>query len=149
MSRLVRFIATGFYSGYAPVMPGTAGSLLALILFLLIPGFRGIWLILAVLLFFFIGVWVSGLIEKSEGKDPSIVVIDEITGMWLVFIALPADLHWGWAAGGFMLFRIFDVLKPFPVNRSQRLPGGWGIMIDDVLAAAYTQICLRILMALF
>jgi len=149
MNRLVRFIATGFYSGYTPVMPGTAGAFLALIIFLLIPGFRGIWLVLAVIFFFFIGVWASGQVEKSEGKDPSIVVIDEIAGMWLTFITLPADLHWGWAAGGFILFRIFDVFKPFPVNQSQNLPGGWGIMIDDVLAAVYAHICLRILMILF
>jgi phosphatidylglycerophosphatase A len=132
-----------------PVMPGTAGAFLALIVYFLLPGFRGVWLMAAAGLTFFIGVYVSGREEDEGGKDPSFVVIDEIDGMWLTLAGLPPGLHWLWPAAGFVLFRIFDVLKPFPVNRSQALPGGWGIMIDDILAALYSIICLRIALILF
>jgi len=150
MKRLSRLIATVFYIGYSPVVPGTAGSLAALFLFLVLPGLRGPALYGAILASFTAGVWASGEVERQEKKkDPSCVVIDELAGMWLTFAALPAGLRWIWFAGGFVLFRIFDILKPFPVNRSQALKGGWGIMIDDILAAVYAQAVLRLFLFVF
>lgn len=80
-------------------------------------------------------------VERLEHrKDPSLVVIDEVAGMWLSMIGWP--LTWGWLAAGFLLFRLFDVWKPFPIRRVEAWPGGWGVMADDVLAAVYVQCCL-------
>ena len=82
------------------------------------------------------------MIEKERGKDPGLVVIDEFVGQWLALFCLPRAI--AIYIIGFALFRLFDIWKPFPVNRIQSLPGGWGIMLDDVLAAIYTNLCLHL-----
>ena len=124
---------------------GTVGSGVALVLFVALPFLRGIVLAAFIVVGFFVGVWASEEVEKEEGKDPSIVNIDEIIGMWIALIFLPSSLSIAWYVAGFFLFRAFDIVKPFPVGRSQRLKGGWGIMMDDLLAGLYTQIVLRLL----
>ncbi len=142
---LIYGIGTGLGSGYAPVAPGTAGSLLAIILFALIPFNSSGWLG-AISFFFFVGVLVSNIIEKEKGNDPGLVVVDEIVGQWIALLFLPV---YGWKVllASFLLFRLFDIWKPFPINRSQNLEGGWGIMIDDVLAGIYANLVLQILFA--
>lgn len=149
MKILCRMLSTGFYTGYTPIAPGTVGSVFSLVLFVLIPGFRDITLFIITLGIFFLGVFVAGEVEKSDGPDPSIVNIDEIVGMWISIIFLPGDLSWIWLIAAFLIFRLFDILKPFPVNVSQRLPGGWGVMIDDILAGIYTNLVLRIFIYIF
>ena len=132
------FLATGFGAGLLPRAPGTWGSLLAVGL---AWGIVHLWGTLAlaagVVLAFAVGVWVSGVcIEKYGGEDPKQVVIDEIAGQWAVLLFVPLDLiHYG---VGFVLFRVFDIFKPWPVSWADReIKGGLGVMADDALAAAY------------
>ena len=139
---LVYTLGTGFGSGYAPIAPGTAGSLLALIIYFLFPLNSFYWLTISIMLFF-AGVWAGFKIEKDKGEDPGLVVIDEMVGQWLTVLFLPPTLVT--LLTGFILFRLFDIFKPYPVNKSQKLKGGWGIMIDDVLAGIYATIILHAL----
>lgn len=141
---MIYTIGTGLGTGYSPVAPGTAGSLLAVVLFLLWPQGSFFWLVMA-LIFFAIGVPVATHIEKERGEDPSLVVIDEVVGQWLALIFLPV-ISWKIAVAAFLLFRFFDVWKPFPIDHSQQLKGGWGIMVDDVLAGVYANLVLQIVL---
>ena len=138
------FIATGCYSGYLPKAPGTWGSLVGLLLFFLLHTLS-LEIYLAVLAgLFVIGTFAAGEAEKIvDHKDPGLVVIDEIVGMLITMIAIPATpLAMGL---GFILFRIFDIWKPFPVNFfDQRFHGGLGIMLDDVMAGIYSLIILQL-----
>ena len=139
------FIATGFYSGYLPKAPGTWGSLVGLLLFFLLHTLS-LEIYLAVIAgIFVIGTFAAGEAEKIMAhQDPGLVVIDEIVGMLITMIAVPATPLT--MALGFILFRIFDILKPFPVNFfDQRFHGGLGIMLDDVMAGIYSLIILQVL----
>jgi len=152
--RLARLIATGLATGYSPVAPGTAGSLLALMALWLLPPVNAVFFVSALGPLFLLGVWASSRVEAEEvrkgGKhDPSIVNVDEIMGMGLSVAFLPASMSRIWLVAGFLLFRLFDIVKPFPANRSQRLPGGWGIMMDDVIAGIYANAVLRVLVRIF
>ncbi|MFQ5827528.1 MAG: phosphatidylglycerophosphatase A [Candidatus Methylomirabilia bacterium] len=130
------FIATAGGVGYVPVVPGTAGSLLALAILWIVP-FSPLGLALALLVLTILGGWASGRAERLLGrKDPNLVVVDEVAGMFLSVIALPRELVLFLSA--FVLFRLLDILKPFPASRSESLPGGLGIMLDDLIAGAYT-----------
>jgi phosphatidylglycerophosphatase A len=156
----VRCIATGLYTGYIPWASGTFGSLLGLLL-LLIPGAPGALFIL-IPLGFVIGVYSAGQIARAEGNrlnrtavavratfqggghiqpDPSIVVIDEIVGMWIALAGVQPGATAFIAA--FVLFRLCDVLKVQPARWLERLPGGWGIMLDDVAAGLYANVLTR------
>jgi phosphatidylglycerophosphatase A len=89
-----------------------------------------------------LGIWASGYAERVYGeKDPHRVVIDEIAGFFVAVFLLPWD--WRWIGAAFFLFRLFDVWKPWPIRRLQALPGGWGIMVDDLLAGTYTGLLLH------
>ncbi len=141
-----RFVATGFFSGYIPKAPGTAGSMVA-VAFFLIPGFSNIWkLIPASILLFCIGGLVADKMEKKFGQDPSIVTVDEIVGMWISMWFIPFTYVNLLLA--FIIFRVLDILKPYPAGIIDQRPGGWNIMLDDVVAALYTnaiiQVALRI-----
>ncbi len=128
-------IATGFGSGYSPLAPGTAGSILALLIAYFAGGRWPILLIL-IAVFFLLGVVSSTFVEKdSQKEDPAIVVVDEMVGMWISLFFMPFSLKIYVIA--FVLFRVFDILKPFPIDHSQKFSGGWGIMIDDVIAGIY------------
>ena len=140
---IVRTLATGFYSGYSSVAPGTAGTIVAFILYLFIPHFRGNILLVVTIITVIIGVWVSGEVEKSDGHDAQIIVIDEMAGMWLSLLFLPSSPGLAWLIIPFILFRLFDIFKPYPINRSQDLPGGWGVMADDVIAGIMANILTR------
>ena len=137
------WIATCGGVGYFPVAPGTAGSAVGIVLVAALGRADvapvGSWVLLAAaaLSIFFVGVWAGGRAEKFFGRtDPGHVVIDEVAGQLITFLARP-DASWKWLLAGFVLFRFFDVVKPFPARRAERLPGGWGIMTDDVLAGLY------------
>jgi phosphatidylglycerophosphatase A len=95
-------------------------------------------------LFFLLGTWSAALMEKDLGTDPPQVVVDEMVGYWIAMLAL--DRSWALVVIGFFIFRIFDILKPFPVRRAERLPSGWGIMADDALAGIYTNLVLRLIL---
>lgn len=134
------FLAFGLGSGLSPKAPGTAGSLAALILavpLVALPLWAGLGV---VLLAFWLGVYLCGATSKRLGvRDHGGIVWDEFVGMWLVLLFVPFELLWWLAAFG--LFRLFDVLKPWPILwLDRRVGGGFGIMIDDVLAAVYALV---------
>jgi phosphatidylglycerophosphatase A len=143
MKRIIIYlIATGFGSGYAPVASGTAGSLFALILFILFPLDSFIWLGI-ICLTFITGIWAASIVEADTEKDPKIVVVDEIAGQWIALIFLPES--YGIYIAAFFLFRFFDIVKAYPANKLEALPAGSGIMMDDVVAGIYTNIVLQLI----
>ncbi len=142
LKKIAYIIATGFGSGYSPLMPGTAGSFIALMIFILVPLDNVSWLIIC-LIVFFTGIWAAQIVEKEHGKDPGLVVIDEFVGQWISLLFLPRIFLVFIAA--FIIFRILDILKPFPANDSQKLAHGWGIMIDDVIAGIYTNAIIQLI----
>jgi phosphatidylglycerophosphatase A len=143
-SFVVRVFASGFFTGYAPFAPGTAGSALALLLYF-IPGFEHPIVIVTVCFFtFVVGIKVSDQMETHYGHDPRPVVIDEILGMWLSLLMHPKSLMLALTA--FLLFRIMDIVKPFPARRLDRMRGGLAVMLDDVVAAIYTNLIVHFMM---
>ncbi len=145
LDRTAHVLASGFGSGHSPIVPGTAGSAVGALLFLPLVG-RGLgWQVAAATLVFFLGVAASARVARRRGQeDPSVVVIDEIVGQWITYIALPFTLTS--ALVGFVLFRIMDVVKPWPARQFEALPGGWGIMTDDVMAGLYANLALRLVL---
>jgi phosphatidylglycerophosphatase A len=142
-----KLIATVFFSGYSPFAPGTAGSLVALLIYL-IPGFENSFVLVPlVVLFFFTGVYTSSHVEKIIGHDPSIVVIDEMVGMWISLLFLPKT--WIVCIAAFLLFRIFDIFKPPPARQFEHFRGGWGIMLDDIVAGIYANVSTQLFLFLF
>lgn len=144
------WLASGFGIGLSPRAPGTVGSIAALL-----PWWFGLqhlaWpLYLAVLVVAFaIGVWSANwVIAQTRIEDPSVVVWDEFIGQWIALMMAPAG--WQWMVAGFVLFRLFDIAKPWPVSwADQKLHGGMGAMLDDVLAGAYAFLGLQGLVWLF
>lgn len=139
-------MATGGGAGYSPVAPGTAGSAVALVLLWAIP-LSTLGLAIAVGVVTVVGTWAAGRVEAAgTKKDPGIIVIDEVAGMALSVLAVPRTP--AVLLAGFVLFRLFDVVKPFPANRSQALPGGPGVMADDLIAGVYALLVLVVARAL-
>lgn len=136
-------IATFGGVGFVPRAPGTAASVVAALIFWFIAGTAPGVRILLIIGLFFIGVWSGEAVERqSEMRDPGYVVIDEVVGMWITLLVV-THTFWGFLFG-FSLFRIFDIVKPAPVNQLQNVRGGWGIMLDDVAAAIYAAIIFQI-----
>ncbi len=140
---LKKLIATLFFSGYAPIAPATVGSALVAVIYFFFCSFLGVveWLIVLTTIFF-MGVYVAHGMEREWGKDPGQVVIDEAVGYLLTVAFLPHSL--GMAIVGFFLFRVLDIVKPPPARRLERLPGGWGIVVDDVVAGIYGNLLLQV-----
>ena len=143
---LVKVFASGLFSGYFPVASGTVGSLVGLAIYFL-PGFEGPYFIMpASFAVFLLGVRASDLMEAYYGHDPAEVTIDEVLGMWVSLFLLPKSLSIAVAA--FLVFRVMDIVKPFPARRFDRLSGGFGIMMDDVVAGLYANIVIHLLLAI-
>jgi phosphatidylglycerophosphatase A len=140
------FVATCGYLGYAPVAPGTFGSAAGLLVFAAVraSGSTGVELATIAVLFA-IGVW-SGTVAEHHfgGIDPAPVVMDEVVGMLITLALLPVNTTG--AIVGFLVFRAFDVVKPWPSGRFEKLPGGLGVMADDGMAAVYGNLVMRALM---
>ncbi|AAM71582.1 MAG TPA: phosphatidylglycerophosphatase A [Chlorobaculum sp.] len=142
---LGRIFGSAFGIGYVPFAPGTFASGAAALLYLYIPTIRELPLLaLLIALSIVLGVWAGGAMEKEYGEDPSQAVIDEVAGQWISLFAIPFSPLAVLLA--FIFFRLFDVLKPGIVDRAQHLPGGWGIMADDVLAGILANLLLRLVM---
>lgn len=144
MMRLALFICTFGYVGYFPVAPGTAGSLAGLAVYGLLraAGATPLVDLVVVAALFAAGTWSGTLAERHfGGTDPGAGVIDEVVGMLVTLWALPAT--WSLCVIGFLVFRVLDVVKPWPAGRLETLHGGLGMMSDDVMAAAYANLCLR------
>ena len=128
--------ATWFGCGFAPKAPGTAGTLGAIPLYLAIsPHGRG-WVAFAAFVATAVGIWAASGVARELGReDPQIVVVDEVAGFLVTMIPV-ARASWQAVLIGFLLFRVLDMVKPWPIRRFERLPGGWGIVLDDVAAGA-------------
>jgi len=139
-------VATAFGSGYSPIAPGTAGSLVGLALFWPLSRLSGEAQAAALAVVFFGGVAAStDLARRMGAHDPGQVVVDEVAGMWASLLLVP------WSASsaiiGFVLFRVMDVVKPYPARSLESLPRGWGIMADDMMAGLYANLTLRLIRA--
>jgi len=158
-STFLLWIAQGFGTGRIPIAPGTFGSVLGLLWFMALLAGGRFWLLLVgILAGLGFSVWACGVAEKElQQKDPGSVVLDEIAAVPVCFLVVMAvaaprmsglpDVtyfitghHWLWLVAIFAAFRFFDVVKPWPIRQSQSLPGGWGITIDDLLAAIYVNL---------
>ena len=131
-------IASGAGAGYSPVAPGTAGSLVAAVGLWLIPfSSVGLWAALAAVVV--AGIWASHRVEEVLGrKDPGVIVIDEVAGMMVAVLLLPRTP--GVLLCAFLLFRFFDIWKPFPAREAEALRGGFGVMLDDLIAGVYALV---------
>jgi phosphatidylglycerophosphatase A len=148
VTRLAVFLATAGYAGYFPIAPGTVGSAVGLLVYAIVwaAGSRVLEGSLIVVLFA-AGVWASSSAERFfGGTDPGPIVIDEVVGMLMTLAFIPVGLSG--AIAGFVLFRIFDVIKPYPAARFEKLHGGLGVMADDAMAAVYANLALRVLSAI-
>lgn len=146
MTRLAVFLATAGYCGYFPVAPGTVGSAAGLVVYLIVWWAQSpvleVGLIAAL---FAVGVWAGTIAERYFGGiDPGPIVLDEVVGMLITLAFVPVGI--GGAVAGFFLFRLFDVIKPFPARRLESLHGGLGVMADDAMAAVYANISLRVVL---
>jgi phosphatidylglycerophosphatase A len=139
-------LATFFGAGYSPVAPGTAGSLAAIPLLVLLRMTTPAWVEAACgVILLGAGVWSASAAERLLScEDPGPVVIDEVVGMLVTMFAVP--LTWPTVVAGFLAFRVMDITKPFPARRLERLGGGWGIMADDVAAGVYAHLALRVVL---
>lgn len=160
------FFATAGGVGYIPKAPGTFGSLVGALVFWLLSRnplvsfadthdgpirelIPGVLAIIASLALAIGGVLVAGQVAKySAKKDPQFAVIDEVSGQFFTYLFALAPANWKYLLLGFILFRVFDIWKPFPVRQAESLPGGWGIMADDWMAAVYAAIGLWIARAM-
>ena len=140
---LVTLFGSFFYTGFFVFAPASFASLVWLLLYLFIPG--GSWLVSpsSLVILTPIAIYLSWEMERYYGEDASEIVIDEFVGMQVTFFAMDPSISVGIA--GFILFRIFDILKPFPVGELQKLKGGLGVVADDVLAGIYARIVLYLL----
>jgi phosphatidylglycerophosphatase A len=138
LDRILTVVATGGFAGYAGIIPGTVGSLVGLLLYLPLTPSPVLVRVVAAVAVFFLGVFASSRMEEIwRIKDPKPVVIDEIVGMWVSLLFVPHNV--AYFLGAFVLFRLFDVVKPFPARQAELLKGGWGIMLDDVVAGIYAS----------
>lgn len=135
-----KLISTGLGTGLSPFAPGTVGSFLALLIYF-IPGFNELYVMIPSIVIFFVwGTYSADRMEKAYGHDPSRVVIDEIVAVWISLLFLPKRLFLAIAA--FFIFRILDIIKPFPANYFDKRNGGISIMMDDVVCGVYTNLLL-------
>lgn len=137
------FLALGLGSGLSPKAPGTAGTLVAVPLYLLLQGLPLWGYMLMLVATFLLGVWLCEVTARNLGvHDHPGIVWDEFVGYWLTMAAAPQG--WQWVVLGFVLFRLFDIAKPWPIRQAdRRLGGGFGIMFDDVLAGIYAWLVLQ------
>lgn len=155
MNLLARIISTGLGIGYFPIAPGTIGALAILILYWISPEISAWQLLIILSSLSAIGIFSATITEKEMkeklgpemGNDPSIIIIDEMIGMLIALIAIPKTTLFIIVA--FILFRIFDIMKPFPVHQAEKLPSGWGIVFDDVIAGIYANILIQIGILIF
>ena len=146
-----KIIATGFGSGYSPIAPGTAGALVGCLMLWALQHFFPLYflgkmawvgLLALILIFFFLGVKSANVLEAEWGHDPSKIVVDEMVGVWTAMLFVPFNLLNLTVA--FVLFRIFDIWKPLGIRRMEKLKGGWGVMMDDVLAGVYSLVVIHL-----
>ncbi len=141
---LLAMFGSWFFTGYFPIAPATVTSLVVMPMAFLLARWKPWWQLLPIVVFFIVGVPAATRLERVWGHDPARVTIDEVVGALATFFMNPVSI-WGLGVG-FLLWRFFDIIKlPF-VDRAQRLPGGWGIMMDDLLAGVCANLALRLIL---
>ena len=145
----VHLLAFGLGSGLAPWAPGTAGTVVAVLLYLLLPDMAWPLYLLFILIAFALGIWLCDRTSKDLGvHDHGGIVWDEFVGYWITMFMAPAG--WTWIIGGFLLFRLLDILKPWPIKWADtNVKGGLGIMLDDVIAGIMAALCMQAVALLF
>ena len=142
-----RIIGSGLFTGYAPKASGTFGSFIALLIFL-IPGFENpALMIFLISLCILIGVPIAVKFEKVYGEDPAQYTLDEFIGMWITLLFIPKKIWFILAA--FFIWRAFDIIKPFPVNKLESFKNGWGVILDDVMAGIYSFIVIQLIVYVY
>lgn len=142
---LAKLLGTGFGTGYLRYATGTFGSLLAALLYWFVPTLsEPATLLGAIVVGFALGIWSSSILEAEYGRDPKEATIDEVVGQWIALLFLPKTFIA--VALAFTTFRLFDIIKPEPVNKLQKLPRGWGVMMDDVMAGIYANFACQLLL---
>jgi phosphatidylglycerophosphatase A len=166
----VALAVTTFGVGYLPLAPGTWGSMVGVVIYLSAEWFNiyvgisilrlsqptdsflawmAVFILISLLLFSFAGIWASGRATELLGNsDPPEAVVDEVMGQLITFLFIPFGVPWPFILTGFLLFRLFDVWKPYPIDSLQVLPGGIGVCADDILAGVYAGTCLSVIYAL-
>jgi phosphatidylglycerophosphatase A len=148
MTTLAVLLATAGGLGRVPVAPGTAGSAVGLALYFATINLPAVSQVLLCLSLIALGTWASGVAARYFGsKDPGAVVIDEVAGQLVTLLLIPLSMTG--AVVGFLIFRLFDIVKPWPADRLEALPGGLGVMADDLMAALYGHLVLRIALFAF
>jgi phosphatidylglycerophosphatase A len=148
LDRVALWVATGLGSGYSKLAPGTAGSAVGVLLFLPLSGRAWPVQLGATIVLTIVGTLAAQRVATLLArKDPGLVVVDEVAGQWITFVSLPFTPPV--AIAGFLLFRVMDVVKPWPARALERLPGGLGIMADDVAAGIYAQLVVRVGLAIW
>jgi phosphatidylglycerophosphatase A len=144
--KIVEMIATAGYIGRLPMAPGTFGSAIGLLIYFIMPSLPQAFIFLGLIGFVLFSIWIAGEAEKVlAAKDPGCIVIDEVAGMLVTFFALPQTVFIG--ISGFLIFRLLDILKPFPVKfMEKKCPGGIGVVMDDVIAGLMSNALLHILL---
>ncbi len=143
-----KLFGTGLGTGYLRYATGTFGSLLAVLLYWFVPKLsEPVILLSAIVISFVLGVWSSSVLEKEYGHDPKEATIDEVVGQWIALLFLPKTFLA--MALSFSIFRLYDIIKPEPANRLQKLPRGWGVMMDDVMAGIYANLTCQVLLWIF
>lgn len=139
-----KLIGSGFFTGYIPFASGTFGSLAGLIIYF-IPGFEKSYILIPIIIVtFIVGIIIGNKFEKVYGKDPAQCTIDEVMGMWISLILIPKTILNALVC--FFIWRIFDIIKPYPARDLEKLNGGLGIMIDDFVAALYTLVSVHLIL---
>ena len=148
MRRLGVVLATAFGAGYWPIAPGTAGSAVGALVYLATLSWPLVWQGALIVVVSLAGIWAGGVAARHFGReDPGQVVIDEVAGQLVTFFATGIS-HQG-VLVGFLVFRVFDIVKPWPARQFEKFPGGAGIMADDLMVGLYGNLLLRIGMAVF
>lgn len=142
-----KLIGSGFYTGYIPLASGTFGSLVALLIYW-IPGFENpLIMFVAIIVFTAYGIYVGNKFDRKYGKDPAECTVDEMVGQWIALLYVPKTIVFSVVV--FFVWRFFDIIKPFPAKKLEYLPGGIGIMIDDVISAFYSLILVHLVLIIF
>ncbi len=142
-----KLIGSGFLTGYIPTASGTFGSLAGLAIYF-IPGFEKLYILIpAIIVFTLYGIYVGSKFETLYGKDPAECTIDEVVGMWITLVLIPKTVIA--AVIAFLIWRIMDIIKPAPARQAEKLHGGLGIMMDDVIAGIYSLVLVHLILFIF
>jgi phosphatidylglycerophosphatase A len=146
LKKIVIFLATGFFAGYSPLIPGTTGTLAAIPIYFFLSRLSPLYYLAIVLGSICVAIWASGRAEVLlQSRDCSHIVIDEIVGFFVAMFMVPPTMRN--VALGFILFRAFDIIKPFPIRAlEEKVPGGYGVVLDDILAGIYTNLVIHFLL---